>query len=79
MPELPEVRTVANFLNRNLVNKTIIETECFFEKMVWRNKIEDFIKKSENQRILKVFNYGKYLMFEFPTQIMISHLRMEGK
>lgn len=79
MPELPEVRTVANFLNRNLVNKTIIKTECFFEKMVWRNELKDFIKKTENQKILKVSNYGKYLMFQLPSQIMISHLRMEGK
>ncbi|ATZ18272.1 DNA-formamidopyrimidine glycosylase [Mesoplasma melaleucae] len=79
MPELPEVRTVANFLNKNLVNKIILKTECFFEKMVWRNELKDFIKKTENQKILKVSNYGKYLMFELASQIMISHLRMEGK
>ncbi|AVN59190.1 DNA-formamidopyrimidine glycosylase [Mesoplasma florum] len=79
MPELPEVRTVAVFLNKRVANTTILKAECFFEKMIWRNEIKDFYKNVSNQKILNVSNYGKYLMFELSNQIIISHLRMEGK
>ncbi|AVN60578.1 DNA-formamidopyrimidine glycosylase [Mesoplasma entomophilum] len=79
MPELPEVRTVAVFLNKKVANLSILNTECFFEKMIWRNEVNEFKKEVSNQKILRVLNYGKYLMFEFKNSMMISHLRMEGK
>ncbi|ATZ21822.1 DNA-formamidopyrimidine glycosylase [Mesoplasma tabanidae] len=79
MPELPEVRSVARFLNKKVAGVSILKAECFFEKMIWRNSVQDFLNKVSNQKIISVSNYGKYLMFELSEQIIISHLRMEGK
>ncbi|ASZ09347.1 DNA-formamidopyrimidine glycosylase [Mesoplasma chauliocola] len=79
MPELPEVRTVANFLDKKVSNLNIVKGECFFSKMIWRNSLNEFMQSIINQKIIKVFNYGKYLLFQLPNKMIISHLRMEGK
>ncbi|PPE06758.1 bifunctional DNA-formamidopyrimidine glycosylase/DNA-(apurinic or apyrimidinic site) lyase [Mesoplasma corruscae] len=79
MPELPEVRTVANELNKILPGLRIINGENFMPKLIWRNKENDFFDKVLDQKIISVQNYGKYLIFNLENFKMISHLRMEGK
>ncbi|ATZ17062.1 formamidopyrimidine-DNA glycosylase [Williamsoniiplasma luminosum] len=79
MPELPEVVTVVKLLEPDLINKTIKKFEIYYAKLLWRNEIEDFKKRVENQKILKIFNQGKYIIFELENDVLISHLRMEGR
>ena len=80
MPELPEVRTVASFLNNDLKQKTILKIKVNIPKMIKEIDQQTFIKKLEKQTINKVDNYGKFLVFHLSNQIvMLCHLRMEGK
>lgn len=78
MPELAEVRTVAKTLNERLVGKKIIGVTVNYDKII-EDKIEDFKKVVENNYILSVDNYGKWLFISLGEYTIMSHLRMEGK
>lgn len=78
MPELPEVEVVRQVLQEQLVGKRVVQVECFYLPMIENDFIE-FKSHLENQRIIEIKRYAKYLIFIFETGTMISHLRMEGK
>lgn len=77
MPELAEVRTVASTLKRKLIGKTVTDTTIIYPKIIepesmpLNNLIGCTLKDIETK--------GKYLLFNFGTLTLISHLRMEGK
>ena len=80
MPELPEVRTVVKALNSVLENKIIADVTVIKEKMIKDISANDFITKLKNKKILKVSNFGKFIVFFLEDDlVMLSHLRMEGK
>lgn len=76
MPELPEVQTVVNELDKNLKNKSIIEIDAVFEPI-----FNDDYKPVLNLKIESVTRRAKYIVYNFfDTDIhLISHLRMTGK
>lgn len=79
MPELPEVETIKRYLNKHIKNKTINKISILYKKIVNGN-LTDFKKKLTNKKIIKVKRYGKYLVFLLNGEnVLISHLRMEGK
>lgn len=78
MPELPEVETVRRGLERIVVGKTIKAVDVRVPKMV-KTDFDRFIWELPGQTIEAMRRRGKYLIFDFGQQIMISHLRMEGK
>lgn len=75
MPELPEVRVVAKFLNSVAKGKTITDILIRYEKMLTLEEREKLI----GQRINEIKTQGKYLIFDLTDYDLISHLRMEGK
>ncbi|ATZ18579.1 formamidopyrimidine-DNA glycosylase [Williamsoniiplasma somnilux] len=79
MPELPEVVTVCKMLKPEIVNKTIIDFQIFYGKLLQRPSISEFKKKVINQKILNISNFAKYIVIELANDVLISHLRMEGK
>lgn len=79
MPELPEVETVKNCLNKDIVNKTISSVDVYYGKIIKNIDVDEFKKVLVNQTFLNVYRKGKYLIFDLNDYYMIGHLRMEGK
>jgi formamidopyrimidine-DNA glycosylase len=80
MPELPEVETVRNVLKTWLIGRTIKKCYILYPKIVENNvSNEEFIKTVENQKIIDVLRKGKFLIIVLENNVLISHLRMEGK
>lgn len=93
MPELPEVQTVVNELNKKLKNKTIKSVEVRKPKIVAVGPetlapkrstdpkvFKKFIKLVTGQKILSVKRRAKLLIFDFAGPwSMLVHLKMTGQ
>ncbi|PPE06142.1 DNA-formamidopyrimidine glycosylase [Williamsoniiplasma lucivorax] len=79
MPELPEVVTVVKLLAPKIIHQTIVKFEIYYRKLLWRNEVDDFKQRVENQTIQNIYNKGKYIIIELENDVIISHLRMEGR
>ncbi|MDD4706326.1 MAG: DNA-formamidopyrimidine glycosylase [Bacilli bacterium] len=77
MPELPEVRTVASILKKELLNQKITAIKVIFPKVISKDSLD--INLLINKKLKDIKTYGKYLLFDYDNYILISHLRMEGK
>ncbi len=77
MPELPEVRTVASVLRKELINKKITNIEIIYPKIIAKDSLD--INNLISKTLFGIKTRGKYLLFDFEEYILISHLRMEGK
>ncbi len=78
MPELPEVETVRQTLRKKVLNKTIKSIDILYDKII-KTDLNLFKTRLINQTIREIERYGKYLLFRFDDDYLISHLRMEGK
>jgi len=79
MPELPEVETVKNSLKKLVLNKTIIDVNIRYNKIIEYPNVDEFKEKIKNQKIEDITRRGKWLMFNLTDYYLLSHLRMEGK
>lgn len=80
MPEMPEVKTAAKYINQDVQNKRILEAKILVSKMVKDISVSSFEEKIKDKTINYVTHIGKYLIFALNQNlIMISHLRMEGR
>lgn len=78
MPELPEVETVRRILEKKLINEEIKNIDVYYDKVLK----EDFkanLSILYGQKIEKFERYGKYLVIILSKNVIIIHLRMEGK
>lgn len=78
MPELPEVETVRRGLEQLVVGKTIASVTCRYPKMIVTG-LEEFESRLPGQTITAMRRRGKYLIFQLTDNVLVSHLRMEGK
>ena len=78
MPELPEVETVRRGLEHKIDRKTIGTVDIKVPKMVKMGS-EAFEQTVRNQSFQRIGRRGKYLLLFLNRQVIISHLRMEGK
>ena len=79
MPELPEVETVKTVLKPVVVNHVITKIDILRPSSVPGDR-EEFINKLTGQKFLDLTRIGKFLIFHLTDdQVIISHLRMEGK
>ena len=78
MPEIAEVRTVANVLKKQILNKTIKDVKIIYKGIV-TNGTNYFKKCLIGNQILDIKTKGKWLLFYFKEYVLLSHLRMEGK
>jgi len=80
MPELPEVETVRRSLGALIIGKTIQSIDVLYSRIIRTpSDVQEFKSLLEGQTINAIKRKGKYLLFEFGTVTLISHLRMEGK
>ncbi|KXT73488.1 Formamidopyrimidine-DNA glycosylase [Streptococcus sp. DD10] len=78
MPELPEVETVRRGLEALILGKKIESVKIGYPKMI-KTDLKAFQEKAPGQVVEKMGRRGKYLLFYLTDQVLISHLRMEGK
>ena len=79
MPEFPEVHVVIEKLKLKTLGKTIKSVEVFRKQTIEGDPIE-FTNKLKGATLKDIEQVGKFLVFHFDNkQVMISHLRMEGK
>ncbi|EXU60618.1 DNA-formamidopyrimidine glycosylase [Mycoplasma mycoides] len=79
MPELPEVVTVTNTIKPKIINRTILNSQIFTNKIISSTSVDQFINLTKNQKIYDVYNLAKYIVIELKEHVIISHLRMTGK
>ncbi len=79
MPELPEVETVKNVLEKVVVGHTITGIEVLRKTNI-HGDADVFISSLVGEKYLSMSRIGKFLIFHLTNDIVIiSHLRMEGK
>ncbi|MDY0074365.1 MAG: DNA-formamidopyrimidine glycosylase [Acholeplasmataceae bacterium] len=78
MPELPEVETIRQSLSKLIVGKKIQRIELRYPKIVKTDK-EYFIQNLINQKIVSIERKGKHLFIVFDKDVLLIHLRMEGR
>src|SRR5699024_2526243 len=78
--DLLVVKTIRKTLKKLVLNKKITDIEVYLGKMIKHpDDIEHFKHIVINQTIHDVKRKGKFLIFELDTDMLVSHLRMEGK
>ena len=78
MPELPEVETVRQGLEKLILGKKIVSLDIRYPKMI-KTDLDQFQKELPGQVVKSMGHRGKYLLFYLTDKVLISHLRMEGK
>lgn len=76
MPELPEVETVRSVLNSRLIGLTLKQFDVYYQNLIEEGLSINVLM---GQTIQEVSRIGKYLIFVFDRNVLVSHLRMEGK
>ena len=79
MPEKPEVITVAKALSKKVIGKKITNTKVLWNNIIKEPSKEEFIRRIKNQTIKDITTRGKFLVFILDTDVLLIHLRMEGK
>ncbi|MBR5341284.1 MAG: DNA-formamidopyrimidine glycosylase [Erysipelotrichaceae bacterium] len=78
MPELPEVQTVLDTLEKKIKDREIIDIKILYKPIVETSE-RTFKRKLIGQHFRSFKRRGKYLLFEMDDITLVSHLRMEGK
>jgi len=79
MPELPEVATVRNGLKKLITGKKITSVRVLWTNIIKDPSVSEFKQKIAGQKIEDIHRRGKFLLFILSDDVVISHLRMEGK
>lgn len=80
MPELPEVETVKNDLQKKIVKAKILAVEVSEPALIKNISVDDFSGQVQNETIQMIKRRGKYLLFLlFSGKIVVVHLRMTGQ
>lgn len=80
MPELPEVETIKQTLKQLVIGKTIEEVNVFWGNIIKQPEdLLEFKTKLCGQTIRDIRRRGKFLLFDLDDDVLVSHLRMEGR
>jgi len=81
MPELPEVQTLVDDLNRaGLVGTAIVGARVFWPRSVATPAPRTFCRGLKNRRIRAIRRRGKFLVFDLSGgSHLLIHLRMSGR
>ncbi|MDD2934885.1 MAG: bifunctional DNA-formamidopyrimidine glycosylase/DNA-(apurinic or apyrimidinic site) lyase [Candidatus Pacebacteria bacterium] len=78
MPELPEVQTIVNDLNRKIVGEKIADFESVWKKNV-RPSFAKFKKEIVGAKIVGVRRIGKHIILDLNSDYsVVIHLKMTG-
>lgn len=79
MPELPEVETVLKTLEHMIGYDVIKDVVIKYDKLIAEPSVAMFKERIIGQHFRRYKRLGKYLMFELDQDVLVVHLRMEGK
>ncbi|KEZ22771.1 DNA-formamidopyrimidine glycosylase [Ureaplasma diversum] len=80
MPELPEVQTIINHLNKVVLNQPIVDITVNLEKILKNCTVAEFKQALTNASFKRIERIGKFLIFHLDNDLtLVVHLRMEGK
>lgn len=80
MPELPEVETIKNDLQKVIADKKIIKVDINNPKVIREPAPLAFKKSLEGQTIKSIFRRAKLLIFELSNGLNLTiHLKMTGQ
>ncbi|WP_126425554.1 DNA-formamidopyrimidine glycosylase [Brevibacillus marinus] len=80
MPELPEVETVVRTLRKLVTGKRIERVSVFLPRIIRRpDDVEEFASLVAGQTIQAIERRAKYIKFLLERDVLLSHLRMEGR
>ena len=79
MPELPEVESVREGLSQLIINEEIARVEVLWNNIIESPDVQSFKERLVGQKFERVDRRGKFLLFYQSEDVLISHLRMEGK
>ncbi|MBU3934670.1 DNA-formamidopyrimidine glycosylase [Patescibacteria group bacterium] len=80
MPELPEVQTIVNGLNKKILNRVVLDVWTDSPKIIKKPKnFKDFQKKLRNKRVLKVWRRAKNIILELSGGCsLLVHQKLTG-
>lgn len=80
MPELPEVQTTVNGLNKKVLNRAFVDVWSDWKKIVKQPKdFEQFKKEIKNKKILKVYRRAKNIIIDLENNnSLLIHQKMTG-
>lgn len=79
MPEKPEVVTVSKVLQKKIIGTKIKDVIIRWDKIIQYPDKETFINKILDQEILAITTRGKWIVITLTNDMLLIHLRMEGK
>lgn len=79
MPEKPEVITVVRSLKPKIIEKEITDVKVYWNNIIAFPSVDQFQEKIKNQKILNVTCRGKWIVVHLTNDLLLIHLRMEGK
>lgn len=81
MPELPEVQSVVDALNReNIIARTVTGAAVYWAKTIADPTPRDFCRKIRGRTIRRITRRGKYIVFRLSGAMsLLIHLRMTGR
>lgn len=78
MPELPEVQTVVNQLNRKIIGKKIMRFASDWRKQVFPSYAV-FARNLKNAKVIGVRRFGKHIVIDLDNGYsIVSHFKMTG-
>lgn len=79
MPELPEVETTVNGLNKKVLKRAFFDVWTDTPKIIRNLSLPEFKKKIKGKIIKKVSRRGKNIIFELSDgYYLLTHLKMTG-
>lgn len=78
MPELPEVETVAQTIEPDVIGRVIVSADVRWAKTVATPSPKQFKERIRGQKVLGVSRRAKYLVIRLENYSLLIHLRMSG-
>ncbi len=79
MPELPEVQTIVNDLNKKIKNETIVDFWSDWPNAIKNVTYKKFKKDIKNKKIKKIWRKGKNIFIDLSgDKVLYLHLKMTG-
>ncbi len=78
MPELPEVESIRRYIEKNILNRRILDIKLINKKSL-RNSSEIELNNVVGQSFTNINRIAKHLILHTQDYYFIMHLRMEGK
>ena len=80
MPELPEVETIKRGLEKEIINKRIIETQVKLPRLIKIPEADEFITRLTGVLAKNIGRRGKYIIIFLNTMdYLVIHLGMSGR